>query len=83
MSRGTITELIDTLKRRRFVRRLPHATDGRMRVVTMTAEGAARVAAARAELRREERRLVRALTPDQQQQMLQFVAARQADLPGP
>jgi DNA-binding MarR family transcriptional regulator len=83
MSRGTITEILDTLERRRLVRRLPHEEDRRMRLVEVTPEGVARLEAVRPEFHQAEQRLVRTLTKTQQRQMLQLVAALQADLPQP
>jgi DNA-binding MarR family transcriptional regulator len=82
MSRGTITEILDTLERR-LVRRLPHEGDRRMRPVEVTPEGIARLEAVRPEFHQAEQRLVRTLTKTQQRQMLQLVAALQADLPQP
>jgi DNA-binding MarR family transcriptional regulator len=81
MSRGTITEIVDTLERHGLVRRAVEGSDRRMRAVSVTAEGRSRLEAVRPELHRAERRLMQALSPAEQAQMLQFVAAVQAALP--
>jgi DNA-binding MarR family transcriptional regulator len=80
MSRGTITEILNTLERRGLVRRSADAADRRMRSVMVTPEGRARLKALRPELHRAEKRLVQALSEAEQQQMLELVAALQAEL---
>src|SRR4051794_32330341 len=40
VSRPTITGLLDSLERRHLVKRASHKGDGRMRMVTITADGA-------------------------------------------
>lgn len=81
MSRGTMTEIVDTLERHGLVRRLAQTGDRRRRLVEATSEGSERLAALRPALHQAERRLVRALSEEEQRQMLRFVAALQSDLP--
>jgi DNA-binding MarR family transcriptional regulator len=80
ISRGTMTGIVASLERRGLVRRLAHSTDGRMRLVEVTPAGVERALAARAELHREEKRLLDCLTPAQQRQLLRTVARIQANL---
>lgn len=78
LSRGTVTGILDTLERRRLVRRSPHLDDGRMRSVAITARGAAMVLDILPRLHDAEARWMAALTAAQQRDLLRLIAAVQA-----
>ncbi|MFZ0214789.1 MAG: MarR family transcriptional regulator [Candidatus Dormiibacterota bacterium] len=63
---GTMTNRIDRLERRTFVRRRPHPTDGRGVLVRLTAKGSERADAAMSDLVERERTLLAELDPGAQ-----------------
>ncbi len=80
ISRGTTTELLDTLERRGLIRRSPHGEDRRMRVVELTPEGLTRLQSLLPELHRLEKRWMEALTDSHKRELLRLLAALQAHL---
>jgi DNA-binding MarR family transcriptional regulator len=73
VTRGTVTGILDSLERRRLIRRTRHGTDGRRRLVQITPKGRARVEAILPLLHEAERRWMDALTPVQQRQLLRLI----------
>jgi DNA-binding MarR family transcriptional regulator len=74
VTRGTITAVLDTLEKRDLIRRRPHAEDGRMRLVEITASGRGLVAELLPQLHRAEQRWMAALSPREQDELLRLVA---------
>lgn len=83
VGRGTVTAIVDTLDRRGLIRRHPHETDRRMRLVAVTAEGSARARAVLPELHQMERHWVRALDIGEQRELLRLVALFQSGVGPP
>jgi DNA-binding MarR family transcriptional regulator len=81
VSRPTITGLLDSLERRRLVRRATHARDGRMRLVRVTPRGTRIVRAVMPDLHRFERELMTVLGDRDLQRLLAIVATLQHHLP--
>jgi DNA-binding MarR family transcriptional regulator len=81
VSRGTMTGILDSLERRGLVRRARHGSDGRMRLVEVTAEGSARAQRVLPRLHEAEKRWLDWLSEREQRQLLRLVAALQAHLP--
>ena len=63
VTRGAVSGVLDSLERRGFVSRRPHAEDRRMLIVELTAQGCACVDGLLPEHRRSERDLLSGLTP--------------------
>jgi Transcriptional regulators len=74
VTRGTITAVLDTLEKRDLIRRRPHAQDGRMRLVEITASGRGLVAELLPQLHQAEQRWMAALSPPEQDALLRLVA---------
>lgn len=69
VSSGTMTNRIDRLEGRGFVRRAPDPHDGRGVQVILTAEGRSRVDGALTDLLERERVLLSGLSPEQREQL--------------
>jgi len=81
VSRPTTTGLLDSLERRRLVKRVSHKGDGRMRLVTVTPAGAKVARAIMPELHQFERQLMTVLPEPELRRLLASVAALQHHLP--
>ncbi len=85
---GSMTSILDTLEKRELVHRGPHQEDRRKVLVTVTDEGRAILDAILPSLHQRERRVIsEALTPQEQNRLLELLAKVQlaardaADLP--
>ncbi|HEY7281629.1 MAG TPA: MarR family transcriptional regulator [Actinomycetota bacterium] len=81
VSRGTMTGIIGTLERRRFVRREAHHRDGRVRLVRITPSGTRAVRRILPLLHRAERAWMDSLPPQDQARLLRMIAVVQAGGP--
>jgi DNA-binding MarR family transcriptional regulator len=76
---GSVTSLLDTLEKRRLVRRLPHPDDRRKLLVEITPEAEAIVDQLLPSLHARERDVMgAALSPDEQAELLSLLARVQA-----
>jgi DNA-binding MarR family transcriptional regulator len=80
VARGTMTGILNSLQRRGLIRRIPHREDGRMVLIEMTSEGAARLARLLPQLHQAEKRVMDCLTESQQRSLLRMLATLQAHL---
>jgi DNA-binding MarR family transcriptional regulator len=81
ITRPTMTGILATLERHGLVRRHPHASDRRMSLIEITAQGAARGASLRARLHQAEKQWMAGLSADEQRTLLDLVAKLQAAMP--
>jgi DNA-binding MarR family transcriptional regulator len=81
VTRGTVTGVLGTLEQRGFIERSTDERDGRIRPVTITAAGIARVLEILPLLHDGERRWMEALSVPQQRQLLGLVARIQSNAP--
>jgi len=77
VSRPTITGILDLLERQGQIRRTAHPSDGRMRLVAITQDAAARVEASMGRLHLLERRILEALTLRDQATLLRILGGLQ------
>jgi len=82
VSRPTMTGTLGTLERRGLIRRLPHASDGRMALIDITPGGRDRMLAMRRELHQYELRWMACLDVAEQTLLLRLIGALQANEPG-
>lgn len=74
VSRATVTGLVDSLERRKFVRRRSHPTDRRMVLVEITDKGRGVTDIFRPMIHRYERDWLSALTEEEKAQLLDLLA---------
>jgi MarR family 2-MHQ and catechol resistance regulon transcriptional repressor len=70
ISRATVTGLLDSLERRGYVRRLPHASDRRMLLIELTDTGLETAHAFRLEVHRHQKQWLSVLDAREQQQLI-------------
>ena len=70
ISRASVTSLIDSLERRRYVRRLPHATDRRMLLIELTEVGRRVAQQFRLVVHRHQKIWLAALSETEQDQLI-------------
>jgi DNA-binding MarR family transcriptional regulator len=70
ISRATVTGLLDSLEKRGYVRRLPHATDRRMLLIELTATGRQVAHDFRLVVHQHERAWLAAFDEQEQQQLI-------------
>lgn len=80
VTRATISGVLDSLERRRLIRRLPDRRDSRRRLVELTTEGSDVIKALLPVVHRWEASLLSCLTYDQQRELLRFLATLQGQL---
>jgi len=78
ISRASVTSLIDSLERRGYVRRLPHATDRRMLFIELTDAGRQVAQEFRLLVHRREKAWLAALTEQEQVQLIDTLHRLQA-----
>jgi DNA-binding MarR family transcriptional regulator len=83
ISRATVTGLLDSLERRGYIRRLPHATDRRMLLIELTDTGRQVAHDFRLLVHRHQKSWLAALDQDEQQQLIQLLHRLQAALAEP
>ncbi len=71
LTRATVTGLLDSLERRGYVRRLPHATDRRMLLIELTHAGRETAQAFRVEVHRHQKQWLSALDEREQAHLIQ------------
>ena len=81
VTRPTMTGLLGTLERRALITRVPHPTDGRMALVSLTPRARAQVESFRPGLHAAEKQWVGCLTEAEQQMFLRMLAKLQANAP--
>lgn len=80
ISRASVTSLIDSLERRGYVRRLPHATDRRMLLIELTEAGRRVAQEFRRLVHRHQKAWLAALTEKEQDQLISALHRLQAAL---
>ena len=80
ISRATVTGLIDSLERRRYVHRLPHPSDRRMLLVELTEEGRRTAREFRPIVHRQQKVWLEALSEKEQQRLIDSLHRLQASL---
>jgi len=80
LSRATITGLLDSLERRGYVRRLPHATDRRMLLIELTDRGRETAHDFRLQVHRHQKQWLSVLDELEQAQLIEFLHRLQAAL---
>jgi len=80
LSRATITGLLDSLERRGYVRRLPHATDRRMLLIELTDRGRETAHDFRLQVHRHQKQWLSVLDEREQAQLIEFLHRLQAAL---
>jgi DNA-binding MarR family transcriptional regulator len=83
ISRATVTGLLDSLERRGYVRRRPHASDRRMLVIELTEAGGQIADKYRLLVHQHQRRWLSALSEQDQNQLIGWLHALQAVLAKP
>jgi DNA-binding MarR family transcriptional regulator len=83
LTRGAVSQMLQTLERRDMVRRVRDAGDGRSLLAELTPNGRARIDAFRPVLHRWEAELLSALSSTQQQELLRTVAVLQSHMRQP
>ena len=73
VTRATVTGLLDSLERRGYVRRVPHATDRRSLVVELTAEGIATLQEVRSIIHAQETAWMSGFSDDELRQYIRFL----------
>jgi DNA-binding MarR family transcriptional regulator len=73
VTRATVTGLLDSLERRGYVRRSPHATDRRSLVVELTDEGAATLQQVRTIIHRNETAWMSGFTDRELRRYIEFL----------
>ena len=79
-SRATVTGLIDSLERRRYVQRRPHLSDRRMLLVELTDTGRQVANAFRPIVHQQQKVWLEALSAQEQQQLIDTLERLQATL---
>ena len=79
-SRATVTGLIDSLERRRYVQRRPHLSDRRMLLVELTDTGRQVASAFRPIVHQQQKVWLEALSEQEQQQLIDTLERLQATL---
>ena len=82
LSRASVTSLLDSLERRGYVRRLPHATDRRMLLIELTDTGRQIAHEFRLRVHRHQREWLAAITEQEQEQLISALHRLQAALAG-
>ena len=80
ISRASVTSLIDSLERRGYVRRLPHATDRRMLLIELTDTGRQVAHEFRLLVHRHQKSWLAVLTEQEQVQLIEALHRLQAVL---
>jgi len=80
LTRATVTGLVDSLERRGYVRRLPHATDRRMLLIELTGLGRETAHAFRLEVHRHQKQWLSVLDPREQSQLIETLHRLQSAL---
>ncbi len=80
ISRASVTSLIDSLERRRYVRRLPHASDRRMLLIELTDAGRQVAHEFRLLVHQHQKAWLAALTKQEQVQLIDTLHRLQATL---
>ena len=80
ISRASVTSLIDSLERRGYVRRLPHATDRRMLLIELTDAGRQVAHEFRLLVHRHQKAWLAVLTEQEQVQLIDTLHRLQATL---
>ena len=80
ISRATITGLLDSLEKRGYVRRLPHATDRRMLLIELTETGRRAAHDFRLQVHQQEKAWLAALNQPEQEQLIAALHRLQATL---
>ena len=80
ISRATVTGLVDSLERRGYVRRVPHATDRRMLQIELTDEGRRVAHEFRVVVHRQQRAWLSPLSQAEQDQLIDVLHRLQASL---
>jgi DNA-binding MarR family transcriptional regulator len=70
VSKGTLTGIVATLERRGLIERSPHATDGRLVLVSITAKGRALIRRLFPDFNKQESAVAEALSPREQAQFV-------------
>jgi DNA-binding MarR family transcriptional regulator len=82
VSRPTISGILDSLEHQGLIRRTSHSSDGRMRLVEITARARQRVEASQLRLHRIEKEVFGSLSHEDQADFLRLLAQLQATVPG-
>ena len=83
ISRASVTSLLDSLERRGYVRRLPHATDRRMLLIELTDAGRQIAHEFRLLVHRHQMRWLAVLTEQEQDQLIDALHRLQTALSAP
>jgi DNA-binding MarR family transcriptional regulator len=83
ISRASVTSLLDSLEKRGYVRRLPHATDRRMLLIELTDAGRRIAHEFRLLVHRHQKGWLAALTEQEQDQLINALHRLQAALSAP
>jgi DNA-binding MarR family transcriptional regulator len=83
ISRATVTGLLDSLERRGYVHRAPHATDRRMLLIELTEAGRQVAHEFRLVVHRQQKEWFTTLDDEEQQQLINFLHRLQGTLTEP